>query len=89
MSQIWLKNQKSTYLVDQHPLFKIKCFIANAEDSAWKTYKLFQKPLLGPQLLLLFYGDGPGQQFEAGHKIGGKYSCIGYGALTSRFDDFA
>ena len=36
-----------------------------------------------------FHGDGPAQQFEAGHKIGGKYSCVGCGALTSRFDDLA
>ena len=40
-------------------------------------------------VLRFFHGDGPAQQFEAGHKIGGKYSCVGCGALTSRFDDFA
>lgn len=40
-------------------------------------------------ILRFFHGDGPAQQYEAGHKIGGKYSCVGCGALTSRFDDFA
>ena len=40
-------------------------------------------------VLRFFHGDGPAQQYEAGHKIGGKYSCVGCGALTSRFDDFA
>ena len=40
-------------------------------------------------VLRFFHGDKPAQQFEAGHKIGGKYSCVGCGALTSRFDDFA
>ena len=38
-------------------------------------------------ILRFFNGDGPAQQFEAGHKIGGKYSCVRCGALTSRFDD--
>lgn len=31
-----------------------------------------------------FHGDGPAAQFEAGHKIGGKYSCVGCGAESSR-----
>ena len=34
-----------------------------------------------------FHGDGPAAQFEAGHNIGGKYSCVGCGAESCRFDD--
>lgn len=36
-----------------------------------------------------FHGDAPAAQFEAGHNIGGKYSCPGCGAESCRFDDFA
>ena len=36
-----------------------------------------------------FRGDGPAAQFEAGHNIGGKYSCVGCGAESCRFDDLA
>ena len=36
-----------------------------------------------------FHGDGPAQQFEAGHKVGGTYSCVGCGSKTERFDDFS
>ena len=36
-----------------------------------------------------FHGDGPAQQFEGGHKQGGTYSCVGCGAKTVLFDDFA
>ena len=32
-----------------------------------------------------FYGDGPAAQFEAGHKQGGTYSCVGCGADSGRF----
>ena len=86
MSQTWLKNWKSTYLANQLPPLKIKCFIANAEDlQVLKTTA--GTPVV--DVLRFFHGDGPAQQFEAGHKIGGKYSCVGCGALTSRFDDFA
>lgn len=38
-------------------------------------------------ILRFFHGDGPAQQFEAGHKQGGNYSCTGCGSLTARFDD--
>lgn len=30
-----------------------------------------------------FHGNGPAQQFEAGYKQGGTYSCIGCGAKTA------
>ena len=36
-----------------------------------------------------FHGDGPAAQFEAGHKQGGNYSCVGCGAETDRVDDLA
>ena len=36
-----------------------------------------------------FHGDGPAAQFEAGHSVGGKYSCVGCGAESHRFDDLA
>ena len=41
-------------MADQLPPLEIKCFIANAEVSDCKTYKLFSKPLLGPQLLTFY-----------------------------------
>lgn len=36
-----------------------------------------------------FYGDAPAAQFEAGHKQGGTYCCIGCGANSGRFSDIA
>ena len=36
-----------------------------------------------------FYGDGPAAQFEAGHKQGGTYCCVGCGAESERFSDIA
>ena len=36
-----------------------------------------------------FYGDGPAAQFEAGHKQGGIYCCVGCGADSGRFSDIA
>lgn len=35
-----------------------------------------------------FHGDGPAQQYEAGHKCGGTYSCVACGEKTECFDDF-
>ena len=35
------------------------------------------------------YGDGPAAQFEAGHKQGGTYCCVGCGADSGRFSDIA
>ena len=40
-------------------------------------------------VLRLFHGDGPAHQYEGGHKQGGTHSCVGCGAKTARFDDFA
>ena len=40
-------------------------------------------------ILRFFYGDGPAAQFEAGHKQGGNFCCIGCGAHSSRFEDIA
>ena len=34
-----------------------------------------------------FHGDGPAAQFEAGHKQGGTYCCIGCGADSGHFAD--
>ena len=36
-----------------------------------------------------FYDDGPAAQFEAGHKQGGTYCCVGCGAESGRFSDIA
>ena len=36
-----------------------------------------------------FHGDGPAAQFEAGHKQGGTYCCIGCGADSGCFADIA
>lgn len=36
-----------------------------------------------------FYGDAPAAQFEAGHKQGGTYCCIGCGAKSGHFSDIA
>ncbi len=36
-----------------------------------------------------FHGDGPAQQFEAGNKVGGYYSCVGCDACSTRFDDIS
>ena len=36
-----------------------------------------------------FHGDGPAQQFEAGHTIGGNYCCVGCGVATKSMDDIA
>ena len=36
-----------------------------------------------------FYGDGPAAQFEAGHKQGGTYCCVGCGANSNCFTDIA
>ena len=36
-----------------------------------------------------FHGDGPAQQFEAGHTIGGNYCCVGCGVKCDRIDDIA
>ena len=38
-------------------------------------------------VLRFFHGDGPAQQFEAGHSIGGNYCCVGCGARSTLFDD--
>ena len=38
-------------------------------------------------IVRFFHGDGPAQQFEAGHSIGGNYCCVGCGAHSSCFDD--
>ena len=38
-------------------------------------------------IVRFFHGDGPAQQFEAGHFIGGNYCCVGCGAHSSCFDD--
>ena len=40
-------------------------------------------------VIRFFHGDGPAQQYEGGHKQGGTYSCVGCGARTAMFDDFA
>ena len=40
-------------------------------------------------VLRFFHGDRPAQQYEGGHKQEGTYSCVGCGAKTARFDDFA
>ena len=36
---------------------------------------------------VFLHGDGPAQQFEAGHSVGGNYCCIGCGARSMLFDD--
>lgn len=36
-----------------------------------------------------FYGDSPAAQFEAGHKQGGAFCCVGCGAHSGRFADIA
>ena len=36
-----------------------------------------------------FYGEGPAAQFEAGHKQGGTYCCVGCGANSNCFTDIA
>ena len=38
-------------------------------------------------VIRFFYGDGPAAQFEAGHKQGGTYCCVGCGAESGRFSD--
>lgn len=40
-------------------------------------------------VIRFFHGDGPAAQFEAGHKQGGSYCCIGCGAHSRRFADIA
>ena len=40
-------------------------------------------------VLRFFYGDGPAAQFEAGHKQGGTYCCVGCGADSGCFTDIA
>ena len=40
-------------------------------------------------ILRFFDGDGPAAQFEAGHKQGGNFGCVGCGAPSSRFADIA
>ena len=40
-------------------------------------------------VIRFFYGDGPAAQFEAGHKQGGRYCCVGCGADSGRFSDIA
>ena len=40
-------------------------------------------------IIRYFHGDGPAAQFEAGHKQGGNYCCIGCGAHSERFADIA
>ena len=40
-------------------------------------------------VIRFFYGDGPAAQFEAGHKQGGRYCCVGCGADSTRFSDIA
>ena len=47
-----------------------------------------QSGILIRDVMRFFHGDGPAQQFEAGHKQGGTYSCVSCGAKTTRFDDF-
>ena len=34
-------------------------------------------------ILRYFHGDGPAQQYEAGHSIGGHYPCVGCGVQTT------
>ncbi len=40
-------------------------------------------------VMRFFHGDGPAQQFEAGHTIGGNYCCVGCGVKSNRMDDIA
>ena len=40
-------------------------------------------------MVRFFYGDGPAVQFEASHKQGGSYCCVGCGAHSGRFADIA
>ena len=40
-------------------------------------------------ILRYFCGDGPAAQFEADHKQGGNFCCIGCGAHSSQFADIA
>lgn len=40
-------------------------------------------------IIRFFYGDGPAAQFEAGHKQGGAFCCVGCGAHSGRFADIA
>ena len=35
-------------------------------------------------ILRFFYGNGPAAQFEAGHKQGGTYCCVGCGASSGQ-----
>ena len=43
----------------------------------------------GIDTICFFYSDGPAAQFEAGHKQGGIYCCVGCGADSGRFSDIA
>lgn len=40
-------------------------------------------------IVRFFHGDGPAAQFEAGHKQGGTYCCVGCGADSGLFSDIA
>ena len=41
------------------------------------------------EVICVLYGPGPAAQFEAGHKLGGNYYCIGCGAHSACFTDIA
>ena len=43
--------------------------------------------VVGTDIVRFFHGDGPAQQFEAGHSVEGNYCCVGCGAYSSFFDD--
>lgn len=40
-------------------------------------------------IIHFFYGDAPAAQFEAGHKQGGSYCCVGCAAHSAQFADIA
>ena len=50
--------------------------------------KLFtSEGLVITDVLRFFHGDGPAQQLETGHSIGGNYCSFGCGAQSTLFDD--
>ena len=52
------------------------------------THVLFtSEGLVITDVLRFFHGDGPAQQFEAGHSKGGNYCSFGCGAQSTYFDD--